>query len=91
MHLKNINTNIMNSLQVQDNQQDKDRYISDDEEIVLQPYTLGMGGSSFKQYSVNFLKNDYVFHIGCTDKKNKNNKKNYKRNKNKSGRKRRRV
>ena len=98
MHLKNINTNIntnnMNSLQVQDNQEDMDTYVSDDEEIVLQPYTLGMGGSSFKQYPVNFLKNDYVFHIGCTDKKNKknkNNKKNYKRNKNKSGRRRMRV
>ena len=66
---------------------DMDTYVSGDEEIVLQPYTLGIGGSSFKQYSVNFLKSDYVFHIGCTDKKNKKNK----RNKNKRRRRRGRV
>ena len=60
--------NNMNTIKSQNN---TDAYISDDEEIVLLPYTAGMGVPAFKQITEPFLKRTYVFNIGCTDKKNK--------------------
>ena len=61
----------MNTIKSQNN---TDAYMSDDEEIVLQPYTVGMGVPAFKQITEPFLKRTYVFNIGCTDKKNKKQK-----------------
>tara|TARA_B110000858_G_scaffold191652_1_gene241222 strand:- start:42 stop:275 length:234 start_codon:yes stop_codon:yes gene_type:complete len=62
----------MNTIKSQNNTDD---YMSDDEEIVLQPYTVGMGVPAFKQITEPFLNRTYVFNIGSTVKKNKKQKK----------------